>query len=196
MSRTVFHATLLAAPLACAFSATAIGKPASYTIDPAHTYPSFEADHMGISFWRGKFDSSSGKVVLDKEAQGGRVEVTVDLASIDFGLGKLDDWAKSAQFLDIASYPEATYKGQLEKFVDGKPTRLVGTLNLHGVSRPLTLTIDRFKCVPHPIYKRELCGADAVGSFDRADFGLTAGKEYGFDMSVALRIQVEALHDE
>jgi polyisoprenoid-binding protein YceI len=64
------------------------------------------------------------------------------------------------------------------------------------VTRPLTLRIDHFKCMPHPIYKRDWCGADALGSFDRSAFGLDAGKSYGFDMQVALRIQVEAVLDK
>jgi polyisoprenoid-binding protein YceI len=195
MSRISSCKPLLSAAL-FAFAGAAVAAPAIYTIDPTHTYPSFEADHMGISYWRGKFNTSTGKVVLDKEARTGRVEVTIDLTSIDFGMDKLDEWAKGAEFFDTAKHAKATYRGQLEKFVDGKPTQLVGRLDLHGVSKPLALTIDRFKCIPHPIYKRELCGADAIGTFDRSAFGLNAGKEYGFDMSTALRIQVEALRDE
>jgi len=182
------------ATLACA--ATAFAAPVSYQVDPAHTYPSFEADHMGISYWRGKFNANEGKVVLDKDAGKGSVEVTIDLASIDFGQDKLDEWARGKEFFETAKYPKATYKGRLEQFANGAPAKLVGELSLHGVTRPLTLTIDRFKCIPHPLYKRELCGADAVGTFDRSKFGLDAGKDYGFDMSVALRIQVEALRDE
>lgn len=69
-------------------------------------------------------------------------------------------------------------------------------MSLHGVSRPLTLQINRIKCIPHPLYKRELCGADAVGHFQRDAFGLDAGKSYGFDMTVTLRIQVEALAEK
>jgi polyisoprenoid-binding protein YceI len=189
-------ASLLFTAVALSFAGAVVAAPANYTIDPAHTFPSFEADHMGISYWRGKLNTSAGKVVLDKDAKSGSVELSIDLASIDFGNDKLDEWARGSEFFDTSKYPKATYKGKLEKFVDGKPTQLVGTLELHGVSKPVTLTIDRFKCIPHPIYKRELCGANAVGSFDRSAFGLNAGKDYGFDMSVALRIQVEALHDE
>lgn len=177
-------------------SSAAHAAPATYTLDPAHTFPSFEADHMGISYWRGKLDATSGKVVLDREARTGSVEVTVDLASIDFGFDKLDEWARGKEFFDTATYAKATYKGRFAHFVDGAPTEVVGTLDLHGVQKPVTLSIGRFKCIPHPLYKRELCGADATGSFDRAAFGLDAGKDYGFDMKVALRIQVEGLRDE
>jgi polyisoprenoid-binding protein YceI len=73
---------------------------------------------------------------------------------------------------------------------------VVGTLTLHGVTRPVDLKIDLFKCIPHPIFKRELCGANATGTFDRSEFGLSAGKDYGFKMDVTLRIQVEALKAE
>jgi polyisoprenoid-binding protein YceI len=188
--------TLLLATLLSCVSMQAFAASAHYTIDPNHTYPSFEADHMGISFWRGKLDRSSGGVDLDKAAGTGTVDVSIDLSSIDFGLAALDTWAKGPDFFDIAKFPTAHYTGKLEGFVDGAPTRVVGTLTLHGVSQPLTLAIDRFKCIPHPIFKRELCGANATGTFDRSAFGLKAGKDYGFNMDVALRIQVEALRDK
>ena len=192
MSRT----TLLFAALLLTTSLSARAENVHYTIDPAHTYPSFEADHMGISVWRGKLDKSSGGVDLDKAAGTGNVDVTLDLSSIDFGLDALDTWAKGKEFFDVASHPTATYTGKLVDFVDGKPTRVAGTLTLHGVSRPVDLKIGLFKCIPHPIFKRELCGADATGTFDRSAFGLDAGRDYGFSMDVDLRIQVEALRDE
>jgi polyisoprenoid-binding protein YceI len=188
--------TLLFAALLSAMSLSARAENAHYTIDPAHTYPSFEADHMGISVWRGKLDKSSGSVDLDKAAGTGNVDVTLDLSSIDFGLDALNTWATGKDFFDVANHPTATYTGKLVDFADGKPTRVAGTLTLHGVSRPMDLKIGLFKCIPHPIFKRELCGADATGTFDRSTFGLDAGKDYGFDMDVDLRIQVEALRDQ
>ncbi|HMB43717.1 MAG TPA: YceI family protein [Luteimonas sp.] len=188
--------TLLFAALLCTASLPGMAATAHYTIDPAHTYPSFEADHMGISVWRGKLDKSSGSVDLDKSAGTGSVDVTIDLSSIDFGLDALNTWAMGKDFFDVATFPTATYKGALVDFVNGAPTRVSGTLTLHGVSKPMDLTIDLFKCIPHPIFKRELCGADATGTFDRSAFGLTAGKDYGFRMDVPLRIQVEALKDK
>ncbi len=174
-------------------SATAMAAPVSYTIDPTHTYPSFEADHMGISFWRGKMNKNSGTVVLDKAAATGKVEIEIDLTSIDFGLPAMNAWATDKDFFNVDKSPRASYKGTLEKFVDGSPTQVTGTLTLNGQTQPVNLTIHRFKCIPHPMLKRELCGADASGSFKRDAFGLTAGKDYGFSMDVGLRIQVEAV---
>lgn len=176
---------------------TAQAAPVRYQMDPAHTYPSFEADHMGgVSVWRGKFNHTQGTLLLDRAAQSGSVEVSVAIDSVDFGLDVMNEKATSAEFFDAAKYPQATYKGRLADFVDGKPTHVVGALTLHGVSKPLTLNIDSFKCIAHPLYpQRELCGADALASFQRDDFGLSAGKDYGFDMTVTLRIQMEALQD-
>jgi polyisoprenoid-binding protein YceI len=167
-----------------------------YTIDPQHTYPSFEADHMGMSHWRGKFNRSSGSVLLDKAAGKGSVEVEIDMASVDFGLDALNTAAAGKELFETAKYPKAIYRGELKDFVNGAPTRVQGQLTLHGVTRPVELRITQFKCMPHPMLKREWCGADAEGSFDRSAFGLNAGKDYGFDMTVALRIQVEATRDK
>lgn len=177
-------------------SYTASAAPEHYTIDPYHTYPSFQADHMGLSYWRGKFNHSAGAVILDRSAKAGTVDITVDIASVDFGMDKLDAWARGPQFFVAEQYPKAVYHGKLTRFRHGAPTRVVGTLTLHGVSRPLTLTIDRFKCIPDPMLKRQRCGADAVTAFQRDRFGLTAGKEYGFDMKVLLSIQIEAVADK
>jgi len=182
--------------LGLALCGAALATPVAYNIDPEHTYPSFEADHMGLSIWRGKFNKTTGKVTLDKAAGRGTVEVTIDLASIDFGHDKLNDWARSPEFFDIARFPQASYKGRFAGLAKGAPTRVEGELSLHGVTKPLVLKINSFKCIPHPLFKRELCGADAAGRFKRDDFGLDAGKSFGFRMEVPLRIQVEALKTE
>lgn len=186
-------------PLICvifgAFASAAIAAPVTYNVDPEHTYPSFEADHFGgMSVWRGKFKQTSGSVVLDKEAQTGTVDITIDTNSLDFGHEKLNTHAKGddAGFFDVAKFPTATYKGKLAKFKDGAPTEVQGDLTLHGVTKPVTLTIRSFKCMTHPMKKKEFCGADAVGAFNREDFGLNWGKAFGFKMDVKLAIQVEA----
>ncbi|HEU4670220.1 MAG TPA: YceI family protein [Dyella sp.] len=190
-------------PLAALFTALAAFATTSaqaaaltYRIDPDHTYPSFEADHLGgLSVWRGKFDRSRGEVTLDRAGQTGNVDVVVDMTSADFGQDKLDAVAQGPELFDVKKWPEAHYVGRLAGFRHGAPTRVDGTLTLHGVSRPLTLAIRSFKCMPHPLLKREVCGADAFATFQRDDFGMPAGKDYGFRMGVTLRIQVEAIQE-
>jgi polyisoprenoid-binding protein YceI len=171
----------------------AAAESVTYEIDPAHTFPSFEADHMGMSVFRGKFNRSSGQVTLDKAAGTGTLAVEIDLASIDFGQDDLNALMAKPEYFDTARHPQARYTGRLAGFVNGEPTQVVGELTLRGVTRPLTLQIEAFKCMPHPIFKRDWCGADAHATFDRAAFGIDAGKDYGFDMDVVLRIQVEAV---
>ena len=184
----------LIAGLTLVIATPAIAAPVTYKIDPEHTYPSFEADHLaGLSVWRGKMNKSAGTVTLDKDSGSGEVDVAVELGSIDFGQKQLERWAVGPQFFDAKKHPQARYRGRLDGFVNGLPTQVVGALTLRGVTRPLTLRLNSFKCMPHPIFKRELCGADAQGSFKRDEFGLDAGKDYGFNMDVLLRIQVEAL---
>jgi len=167
--------------------------PVDYEIDPSHTYPSFEADHLGISTWRGKFNKSSGKVTMDRERGEGSVEVTIDLDSVDFGHDTMNSWARGMNLFDTERFPPAVFKGRLTGFVNGVPKEAAGTLSLHGVTKPLTLKINSLKCVPHPLHKRELCGADAFATFNRDDYGLDAGKSFKFNMEVTLRIQVEAV---
>lgn len=177
--------------------AVASAEPVTYKIDPDHTHPSFEADHMGgLSTWRGKFNKSSGTIVLDKAAKTGTVEVTIDVASIDFGNDGLNEHAIGPDMFDVAKYPTAVYKGQLTDFEDGKPGKVVGTLTMHGVTKPLTLEIDEFLCKPHPARKKEVCGADASAEFNRSDFGVSYGAAYGFKQEVELQIQVEAIRED
>jgi polyisoprenoid-binding protein YceI len=176
------------------FAAVAAAAPATYNVDPEHTYPSFEADHFGgMSVWRGKFNKTTGTVVLDREAKAGTVDVTIETASIDTGHDKLNEHLKTPEgMFDAAKFPTATYIGKFTKFKDGAPTEVQGELTLRGVTKPVTLTIRSFKCMTHPMKKQEFCGADAVGTINREDFGINFGKAFGFKMDVKLAIQVEA----
>jgi polyisoprenoid-binding protein YceI len=190
--RTSFVPALLS--VACgAFAGAAAAAPVSYEIDPQHTYPSFEADHMGgMSVWRGKINSSAGKIVVDKQAGTGTVDVTMDMKTLDFGIDALNAHAQTPDLFDTAKYPTATYSGKLAKFQNGAPTEVDGTLTLHGVSKPVTLKINSFTCKDHPMKKKEFCGADASATINRDDFGVDFGKQMGFKMGVTLRIQIEA----
>jgi polyisoprenoid-binding protein YceI len=176
---------------------TAFAAPVTYNLDPNHTYPSFAADHMGgLSVWRGKFNKSSGKVVLDREAKSGTVEVNIDTASINYGHAKMDEHAKGPEIFDVAKFPTAVYKGNFANFKGDAPTEVQGELTLHGVTKPVTLHIDQFLCKVHPVLKREVCGADASATIKRSDFGINFGEAYGFNMDVKLQIQVEGVKAE
>lgn len=168
-----------------------------YIIDPNHTYPSFEAPHIGgISFWRGKFDRSSGTVTLDRAAKTGTVDITIDATSVDFGLEKMNVHAKGPDLFDVEKFPTATYRSSSIDFDGDMPVGVHGSLTLHGVTKPVFLTIASFKCIMHPMLKREVCGADVKAEIDRAEFGMPYGVGQGIPSGkVTLAIQVEAFKD-
>lgn len=105
----------------------------------------------------------------------------------------MNEHAKSPDMFDVAKHPTAIYKGTLTEFTDGKPTQVDGTLTLNGVTKPVVLKIDRFLCKKHPMHGREVCGANATGTIDRSEFGVSYGQQYGFDMKTGLEIQIEAV---
>jgi polyisoprenoid-binding protein YceI len=183
---------IVLASMAALIGTSAFAAPVTYTLDPSHTYPSFEADHFGgLSVWRGKFDSTSGKVVYDKDAKAGSINVTVDMSSVNFGMPKLNEHAKGPEIFDVAKFPTATYSGKFTKFSGDSPTEAEGTLTLHGITKPVTLAINSFKCIVNPMSKKQVCGADASATFSRSDFGVNFGDKFGFKQEVKLQIQVE-----
>ena len=176
------------------FAPLSFGKPVTYVIDPNHTFPAFEADHMGgLSLWRGKINSTSGKIILDKKNKTGSVNVVMEMDSIDFGHEGMNEKAKSSDLFDVEDFPQAVYQGVFVNFQDGKPTKVEGELTLHGISKSVNLEIRAFKCRLHPFKLREVCGADVRGNIMRDDFGIDYAKLMGFKMDVALRIGVEAI---
>jgi polyisoprenoid-binding protein YceI len=181
------------ATLAASVATIAVAAPDTYMIEPGHTYPSFEADHMGISILRGKFTKSSGTVVIDRAAKTGSLDIAIDASTLDFGNDKLNKHASGPDMFDVAKFPTATYKSKSITFNGDVPTTVNGELTLHGVTKPVVLHINKFKCIQHPMLKREVCGADASATFNRADFGIDYAVKMGFNPEVKLAIQVEAV---
>jgi len=188
--------TIHSAPCAAALCFAIVGTAAadSFTIDSRHTFPSFEISHIGFSTQRGRFDRTSGKIQLDPKAKTGDIEVTIEADSIDTGLAELEAKLKEAEFFNTSQYPAITFKSDKLEFVGDTPSAAEGTLTLLGVSKPLLLKIDHFHCGFHPVYKREVCGADASGQIKRSDFGMKAFLPVVGD-EVKILIQVEAFKD-
>jgi polyisoprenoid-binding protein YceI len=172
---------------------SAAAAPITYDIDPTHTYPAFEADHFGgRSIWRGKFNKTTGKVILDVAAKTGEVDITVDTTSINFGMSAMDEHAKSADMFDVAKFPTATYKGKISKWNGTIPAEVDGEFTLKGITKPLKLTINSFLCQPGELTHKEVCGADASATFNRDEWNLDFGKSLGFKMQTKLLISIEA----
>jgi polyisoprenoid-binding protein YceI len=175
----------------------ATAAPITYNVDPDHTHPTFDVDHFGgLSVWRGNFKKTTGKVTLDTAAKTGAVDVIIDTSTIDFAHDKLNEHVSGPEMLNVVQFPTAEYKGTLGGFANGAPTTVSGNLTLHGVTKPVTLKINSFKCMQNPMSKKDVCGADASGTFNRADFGVNYGQQYGFNQDVNLHIQVEGVKAE
>jgi len=166
----------------------------SYSIDPTHTFPSFEIDHLGFSTQRGRFNATQGKLTLDEEKMSGSVEITIDAASIDTGLGTLEEILRSEDYFDVQNHPTLTFRSDNFPYADGRLTAVSGELTLLGVTLPVTLNVTRFKCSFNALRLRTVCGADANTSIKRSEFGMQKGIPFVGD-EVKISIQVEAIRD-
>ena len=188
MKRTVV-ALLLAAALPLSAHAAD-----SYTLDPAHSFAHFAINHMGFSTVHGRFDKTSGKFTLDNAAKSGSLDVTIDASSISTGFAKRDEHLRSPDFFNAMEFPSVTYKSTKVVFRGNAPASVEGNLTLLGVTKPVTLTIDAFKCGQNPMSKKDQCGADAHASIKRSDFGMKAFLP-GIGDEVQLTFDVEAGKD-
>jgi polyisoprenoid-binding protein YceI len=178
-------------PFVTLFSTAALAAPEIYTIDENHTLPRFSYDHFGYSTQLSRFDKTSGKITIDRQAKTGSVEVTIDTTSVNTGSALFNEHIRGEDFLDTAKYPTATFTSNSFKFKDEQLVAVDGTLTLKGISKPVTLTVTSFHCMPHPILKKDACGANATTVVKRTEFNM--GK-YAPNVSdkVTITIPVEA----
>ncbi|MFY9316688.1 MAG: YceI family protein [Burkholderiales bacterium] len=173
MKKSLLALAVLAAPFA------ANANPENYTLNPYHTYPYFEIDHWGVSTVRGMFRKSSGKFTIDRAARTGSIELTVETASIDTGDGdkgsrprSRDEHLRTADFFNVAEFPRMTYKSTGVRFAGDNPAEIAGQLTLLGVTKPLSLKVERWVCRDNPINKKPMCGGNASAALKRSDFGM------------------------
>ena len=181
--------SLIAVALA-AVSSAALAAPETYTIDGSHTFPRFSYSHFGYSKQLSKFNKTSGTIVFDREAKTGSVDVTIDTKSVDTGYPLFDQHIQGEDFLDTAKYPTATFKSTKVKFKGDKPVSAEGELTLKGVTKPVTLTIESFQQMPHPMLKKDAVGANATTKVKRSDFNM--GKyapNVGDDVTIDIAVE-------
>lgn len=176
MKKIAFAALVAALPLA------ASAAPESYTIDPTHSFVFYEVEHLGVSMQRGRFDRTSGKFTLDRAAKTGGVEFAIEAGSISSGDNvkgsrprTLDDHLKTADFFNAAEFPRVTFKSTGVKFAGDNPAEVAGTLTLLGVSKPVTLKVERWVCKENPMSKKPMCGGNASATIKRTDWGMKYG---------------------
>ncbi len=174
--------------------ASAFAAPETFNIDPAHTAPRFEYSHLGYSKQLHRFDKTSGKIVLDRVAKTGSVDVVIDAKSVNTGYALFNEHIQGADYFDTEKYPTITFKSTAVKFDGDKPVAVDGNLTIKGVTRPVTLTVTSFQAMPHPMLKRDAIGANAVTEIKRSDFNMGKGAPYVSD-EVTLSLAVEAVKE-
>jgi len=161
----------------------------NFTIDPTHTFPGFEINHLGFSTQRGRFNSTKGTVSLDSANKAGSVDITIDASSIDTGLAKLEEHLKGEDFFDVKKFPVITFKSKKVNFNGDKPASIEGDFTLHGVTKPLTLVVSSFNCGTHPMTKKNVCGTEVSSSIKRTEFGIS---KYAPSLGDEVRLVIQA----
>jgi polyisoprenoid-binding protein YceI len=183
----------LIAPALLAAASLAQAAPATYAVDPSHTNATFEALHFGTSTNRGRLGKAEGSVVLDKAGKAGKVDLTIDLTTLQTGVGPFDNHLKGTDFFDVANHPKARFVGEQFVFDGDKVKEVSGQLTLRGKTAPVTLKAVRFNCFDHPMLKREVCGGDFEATIKRSLHGVNYGLQMGVPDDTRILIQVEAI---
>jgi len=186
--------TLIAALLFAATAGSALAAPETYVVDGTHTYPRFSYSHFGYSTQLSRFDKTSGKIVFDKAARTGSVDIVIDTTSVDTGFPTFNGHIQGEDFLDTAKYPTATFKSTKVVFDGDKPASIEGNLTLKGVTKPVTLTVTSFQAMPHPMLKKDAIGANATVTVKRSEFNAGKYAPYVGD-DVKIDIAVEAIKE-
>ncbi|TLS20018.1 MAG: YceI family protein [Betaproteobacteria bacterium] len=184
----------LVAVAIAASSLAAVAAPETYVMDGSHTFPRFSYSHFGYSTQLSHFDKTSGKIVIDKAAKSGSVEVTIDMKSVNTGSALFNGHIQGEDFLDTAKFPTATYKSTKVNFDGDKVVSVDGNLTIKGITKPVPLSVTSFQCMPHPMLKKDACGANATAVIKRSEFNAGKYAPYVGD-DVTLTIAVEAIKE-
>ncbi len=179
------------------FTSSSFAATTNWSIDPAHSSVSFKVKHMMISDVRGSFRDLQGTVSIDENnpAQS-KVDITIVATSIDTGIQKRDDHLRSADFLDVAKYPNLTFSSKEVRNVSNDRFELIGDLTLHGVTKEVVLNVSGPTAEAKDPWGNLRRATQAVTKINRKDFGLTwnsaletGGVLVGEDIQIELDVQ-------
>ena len=163
-----------------------------YVGDPAHTFAFFETGHLGISWVHGRFNKTpTAKILLDRAARKGSIDVVIDTASVDTGHEARDKHVRSPDYLDVEKFPTIAFKSNTLRFAGDNLVGADGDLTILGVTRPVSLNVTSFRCIQHPANKKDMCGAEASIAIKRSEWGSKRGA-VGIGDDVRISIQIEA----
>jgi polyisoprenoid-binding protein YceI len=180
------------AALALALTAGRVAAEDIYNIDPVHSQPIFEVQHMGYSLQRGSFGKLTGKIAVDWAAKTGSIDVTIDATSVKTIDPRLDAHVKTDQFFDVEKYPTITFKSTKLVFDGDRIVGADGELTMRGITKPVTLKIANEVCGEHPMNKKPMCGAEGSAMIKRSEWGMTYGLPKAVADDVRIILPIEA----
>lgn len=185
---------ILLAVMAVVASAGAVAESGVYKIDPAHTKAIWEAKHFGTSTNRGHWEKIDGEITLDKAAKSGKVDVTIDMSSINTGIAPFNNHLKGPDFFDVANHPTARFVGDQLKFDGDKVVEVAGNMTIRGKTNPVVLKATSYNCYENPRLKREVCGGDFETVIKRSAYDVNWGLVEKFTSDdIKVTIQAEAI---
>jgi polyisoprenoid-binding protein YceI len=184
---TALLAALALTAMTAITTTPALAAPETYVLDGTHTFPRFSYNHLGYSTQLSRFNKTTGKIMLDRAAKTGAVDIVIDTRSVDTGYATFDDHIQGEDFLDTAQYPTAMFKSTQVVFEGDQPVAIKGNLTLKGVTKPVTLTVTSFQAMPHPMLKKDAMGANAHTVIQRSEFNAA---KYAPNVSDEVRIDI------
>ena len=184
----------LAAAAIITLSGAASAAPETFVLDGTHSFPRFSYSHFGYSTQISRFNNTTGKIVLDKEAKTGSVDVVIDMKSVDTGYTVFNGHLQGEDFFDTEKFATATFKSTKVRFEGDKPVAVEGNLTIKGVTKPVTLALNSFQLMPHPMLKKDAIGANATTKISRTEFNAGKYAPYIGD-EVTIDIAVEAIKE-
>ena len=168
----------------------------TWKIDPAHTVAEFKVKHMMIANVKGTIKGITGDLTEHTtDASLSSIEATLDVSTLNTGEPQRDGHLKSPDFLELEKYPTITFKStQVERKGDDEYA-VTGDLTIHGVTRPVTLSVEGPTPPQKDPWGNVRIGLEATTKIDRKDFGLiwnTALETGGILVGDTVHITLEA----
>lgn len=187
---TRFAASALALAL---FATPALAEPVAYSFDKSHSNLSFTYDHLGYSTTDGRFGNWDATLLIDADKpEASSIEFTIDTTSLDTFFADRDTHLKSADFFDVAKFPQATFKSTKVTKTGDKELEIVGDLTIKGVTKPATLAVKVTTMGEHPMAKMPAVGFAGTTTIKRSDYGMNMFVPYVSD-EVTITLHAETL---
>jgi polyisoprenoid-binding protein YceI len=166
-----------------------------YTIDSLHSIPVFEFKHLGVTTQTGRFDKAGGTISMDPAARQGSVVYEIEAASLNMGFGTETPNSPGYHLFEVVKFPKITFRSSKLVFDDQR--RIIaaqGQLTLLGVTKPIAVKVDHFKCSVNRMNKKMMCAGDVSASLKRSEFGMS-GYIPNISDEIKISIPVEAYKD-